>query len=37
MKVLFVGGTGLISSACTRLAVERGVELFLLNLSLIHI
>ena len=36
MKVLFIGGTGLISSACTRLAVERGVELFLL-LSLIHI
>jgi len=31
MKVLFVGGTGLISSACTRLAVERGLELFLLN------
>ena len=31
MKVLFVGGTGLISSACTRLAVERGVALFLLN------
>src|ERR1035437_2262649 len=31
MKVLFVGGTGLISSTCTRLAVERGVELFLLN------
>jgi len=31
MKVLFVGGTGLISSACTRLAVERGVELFILN------
>jgi nucleoside-diphosphate-sugar epimerase len=31
MKVLFVGGTGLISSACSRLAVERGVELFLLN------
>jgi nucleoside-diphosphate-sugar epimerase len=31
MKVLFVGGTGLISSACTSLAVERGVELFLLN------
>jgi nucleoside-diphosphate-sugar epimerase len=31
MKVLFVGGTGLISSACTRLAVELGVELFLLN------
>jgi nucleoside-diphosphate-sugar epimerase len=31
MKVLFVGGTGLISSACTRLAVERGAELFVLN------
>jgi len=31
MKVLFIGGTGLISSACTRLAVERGMELFLLN------
>lgn len=31
MKVLFLGGTGLISGACTRLAVERGVDLFLLN------
>ena len=31
MRVLFVGGTGIISTACTRLAVERGVELFLLN------
>jgi len=31
MNVLFIGGTGLISSACTQLAVERGVELFLLN------
>jgi nucleoside-diphosphate-sugar epimerase len=31
MKVLFIGGTGLISSACTHLAVERGVDLFLLN------
>jgi len=31
MRVLFIGGTGLISSACTRLAVERGVELCLLN------
>ncbi len=31
MKVLFIGGTGLISSACTHLAVERGLELFLLN------
>jgi nucleoside-diphosphate-sugar epimerase len=31
MKVLFIGGTGLISSTCTQLAVERGVDLFLLN------
>jgi nucleoside-diphosphate-sugar epimerase len=31
MRVLFIGGTGLISSACSRLAVERGLELCLLN------
>jgi nucleoside-diphosphate-sugar epimerase len=31
MKLLFVGGTGTISSACSQLAVERGHELFLLN------
>jgi nucleoside-diphosphate-sugar epimerase len=31
MKVLFIGGTGLISSACSELALERGVELFILN------
>jgi len=31
MKVLFIGGTGIISSAATRLAVERGMDLFLLN------
>jgi nucleoside-diphosphate-sugar epimerase len=31
MRVLFVGGTGIISSACTRLTVERGADLFLLN------
>ncbi len=28
MKVLFVGGTGLISGACSRLALEQGIELF---------
>ncbi|GAB4506729.1 MAG: SDR family oxidoreductase [Anaerolineales bacterium] len=33
MKLLFIGGTGLISSACSALAVERGHELFLLNRS----
>ncbi len=31
MKVLFVGGSGVISSACSALAVERGLELYLLN------
>lgn len=30
MRVLFVGGTGIISSACSKLAVERGIELDLL-------
>ncbi len=31
MKVLFIGGTGVISSACSRLALRRGMELYLLN------
>jgi nucleoside-diphosphate-sugar epimerase len=31
MRVLFIGGTGVISSACSRLAVERGIDLTLLN------
>ncbi|MEL7645619.1 MAG: SDR family oxidoreductase [Anaerolineaceae bacterium] len=31
MKALFIGGTGNISSACSKLALERGVELYLLN------
>ncbi|MEZ4659452.1 MAG: SDR family oxidoreductase [Caldilineaceae bacterium] len=31
MKVLFIGGTGKISSACTPLAVERGYDMYLLN------
>lgn len=31
MKVLFIGGTGTISTACTALAAERGIELYLLN------
>ncbi len=33
MKILFIGGTGLISSACSELAIERGHELFLSNRS----
>ncbi len=31
MRVLFIGGTGVISSACSQMAVERGIELSLLN------
>jgi len=31
MRVLFIGGTGFISTAVSRLAVARGMELFLLN------
>jgi nucleoside-diphosphate-sugar epimerase len=31
MRVLFIGGTGNISTACTRLALEKGMELSLLN------
>jgi len=33
MKILFIGGTGLISSACSDLVLERGHELFLMNRS----
>jgi nucleoside-diphosphate-sugar epimerase len=31
LKVLFIGGSGVISSACSALAVERGIELSVLN------
>ncbi|MCX6624655.1 MAG: SDR family oxidoreductase [Acidobacteria bacterium] len=31
MRVLFIGGTGIISTACTRLAAERGIDLTLLT------
>jgi nucleoside-diphosphate-sugar epimerase len=34
MKVLFIGGTGIISSACSRLAIEQGIDLTLLNRGL---
>jgi nucleoside-diphosphate-sugar epimerase len=33
MKILFIGGTGLISSACSELVVGRGHDLFILNRS----
>lgn len=31
MKVLFIGGTGTISTAVSRLAIEKGIELYHLN------
>lgn len=31
MRILFIGGTGIISSACSPLALEAGYELYLLN------
>ena len=31
MKVLFIGGTGFISTAVSRMAIDRGMELYLLN------
>ncbi len=34
MNVLFIGGTGIISTACTELAVARGFNVTLLNRSL---
>jgi nucleoside-diphosphate-sugar epimerase len=34
MKVLFIGGTGNISIASSRLAIEQGIELYLLNRGL---
>ena len=39
MKFLFIGGTGIISSACSDLALSRGHELFILNrgVSLKHL
>ena len=31
MRVLFIGGTGIISTACAQLAMSRGFELTVLN------
>jgi nucleoside-diphosphate-sugar epimerase len=36
MDVLFVGGTGIISSACSDLAVQRGINLWVLNRGTAH-
>lgn len=37
MKVLFIGGTGNISTASSRLAIEKGIELYHLNRGTTHI
>ncbi len=31
MKVLFIGGTGIISSACSKLAIDKNLDVYLLN------
>lgn len=31
MKVLFIGGTGIISEAVSKLAIQKGIDLYLLN------
>ncbi len=36
MRVLFIGGTGIISSACSPLALESGIDLYLLNRGQSH-
>ncbi|MCA9918758.1 MAG: SDR family oxidoreductase [Anaerolineales bacterium] len=36
MKILFIGGTGIISSACSELALARGYDLTLLNRAQSH-
>lgn len=33
MKILFLGGTGIISTACTQLAIARGLDVTVLNRS----
>ena len=34
LSVLFIGGSGVISSACSWLAADRGIDLFILNRGL---
>ena len=31
MRILFIGGTGIISSACSKLALEEGHDVYLLQ------
>ena len=37
MKILFIGGTGVISSACSALCSEKGYDLYLLNRGNSHL
>ncbi len=37
LRVLFIGGSGIISAACSQLAVERGIELSVLNRGATHL
>ncbi len=37
LRVLFLGGSGIISSACCRLAVQRGLDLYALNRGTIQL
>ena len=36
MKVLFIGGTGIISSACSELAIKKGIKLYHFNRGKSH-
>jgi len=36
MKILFIGGTGLISNACARIGIAKGMDITVLNRSLSH-
>ncbi len=37
LRILFIGGSGRISAACSQLAVERGIKLFVLNRGATHL
>jgi nucleoside-diphosphate-sugar epimerase len=37
LSILFIGGSGRISAACSQLAVERGIKLFVLNRGATHL
>jgi nucleoside-diphosphate-sugar epimerase len=37
LRVLFIGGSGIISSACSQLAVQRGIKLSVLNRGATHL